>query len=376
MTPELDKLGDRMKRYEASTRFALPRKAPVMIRLDGKAFHTFCRNLEKPYDESFQKCMWSAAKALCSQVQGCQLAYVQSDEITLLLVDYTSAEAQPWFGNDQQKIVSLTAAICSVAFYQECLKLIPEAVTTRAPVFDSRVWILPKEEVANAFIWRQQDAERNSLAALCQAKFSAKQLHGKGRVAQHGMLREIGVDWDECSTPQKRGVCLVKTQYEAKVREEHGGGTVMRTMWVEDFDIPVFASAIGRAYIERFVYPDDENKGDDDGDDGDGGEGEDDERAGEGAVEEPFNFEATHVLVPSPGETGIAVMVRGNVCWEAPGTPDSSCPRWALGEVQVGAPRPLQYRGIPAPDAVLLPVQRVHMKTRGVLLGAGPPKGP
>jgi tRNA(His) 5'-end guanylyltransferase len=102
-------IATRMKEYESIPRIRLIPKVPVLIRLDGKAFHTLTRDMEK-CDKRFQRCMWETAKYLCENIQGCRFAYVQSDEISLLLVDYDDTKTQGWFGYDLQKMVSVSAA--------------------------------------------------------------------------------------------------------------------------------------------------------------------------------------------------------------------------------------------------------------------------
>ena len=109
-----DSLGDRMKGYESVPRARLIPRMPVLLRLDGKAFHTLTRGMDKPVDARFQKCMWEAARRLCSEVQGCQVAYVQSDEITLLLIDYQTLTTDRWFDYDLQKMCSVAAGFASV----------------------------------------------------------------------------------------------------------------------------------------------------------------------------------------------------------------------------------------------------------------------
>ena len=249
-----DTLGDRMKGYESVPRIRLVPKMPVLIRLDGKAFHTLTRGIEKPWDERFNLCMKAAAIALCEQVQGCQLAYVQSDEIQLLLVDYQSIKTQGWFDYEVQKMCSISAAVASVAFREAFRGWFPDRADNATTLFDSRCWNLPREEVVNAFIWRQQDATRNSVSALAQAHFSHKRLHGKNTSQMQDMLMsEKGINWNDCPVPQKRGVCIVKEIYEAAVGGWRPGDpeVVRRTRWVIDEAIPIFTQ--DRGYIQRLV---------------------------------------------------------------------------------------------------------------------------
>lgn len=250
-TATRDSLGDRMRGYEAVSRSRLTPKMPVMTRFDGKAFHTLTRGMEKPVDWAFVRCMHAAARALCESVQGCKLAYVQSDEITLLLVDYEDNKTQPWFDYEVQKMCSISAATASVAFARTFQLEFPGR--NAQPVFDARFWNLPLHEVSNAFLWRQQDATRNSISGLAQACFSHRDVHGKDSREMQDMLHGKGINWNDCPTVQKRGACLVREVYEAPGGECCGlGDAVLRSRWVVDEEIPVFTQ--DRQYIDRHVY--------------------------------------------------------------------------------------------------------------------------
>lgn len=245
-------MASRMKRYEAAALQRLTPRVPVIARIDGRAFHTFTRGCTRPYDEDLHTCMWTAAKALCADIQGCKMAYVQSDEISLLLVDYESINSQPHFDYEVPKLVSTAAATASVTFLIEFLNRFPNRAANLMqgrglPTFDARFYNVPREDVANYFIWRQRDAERNSLAMLSQSHYSHKELHGKDREAQQDLLYAKGVNWNDLPTSQKRGVCVT--------RETYMKGDAVRSHWVPDMDIPIFSSPEGRAYIERFVCP-------------------------------------------------------------------------------------------------------------------------
>jgi tRNA(His) 5'-end guanylyltransferase len=251
-----DSLGDRMKGYEGVPRNRLVPKMPVMIRLDGKAFHTFTRGMPRPYHRPFHECMWTAATYLCENIQGCQVAYVQSDEITLLLTDYSSIKTQAWFDYEVQKMASIAASMCTAAFN---FALAVNAVGRPGfATFDARVWNLPKEEIVNAFIWRQQDATRNAIQMVGQARFSHKELHGKSCDNIQEMLFKVhGINFNDSPVPQKRGVCVVKETYNVQVKcgtdpdGSEWSDYVRRTRWVADENIPIFTQ--DRAYIQRFV---------------------------------------------------------------------------------------------------------------------------
>jgi tRNA(His) 5'-end guanylyltransferase len=238
----MDSLGDRMKMFESVPRTRLVPKVPVLLRLDGKAFHSLTRGLDKPVDQRFARCMWQTAIALCEELQGCQLGYVQSDEITILLVDYQGFKTQAWFDYEVQKMVSIAAGLASACFTLAFRAAFPER--EEVPVFDCRAWNLPRHEVVNCFIWRQQDASRNSVSGLAQAHFSQAELHGKSSSEMQDMLMlQRGINWNDCPIPQKRGVCIVKESYEVD------GAT--RGRWIVDEAIPIFTQ--DRLYVQRRV---------------------------------------------------------------------------------------------------------------------------
>lgn len=242
-----------MKLYESVPRVRLIPKLPVICRVDGKAFHSFTRGLERPYDGRFNACMWEAAKYLCEQVQGAKIAYVQSDEISVLLVDYQNIKTQPWFEYELQKMCSVAAGMASAAFMAAFVRAFPERAEAtlggRLPAFDARLWNLPKEEVCNYFIWRQQDATRNSIQALAQAHFSHRELHLKDQREMQEMLFSKGINWNDCPVKQKRGACVIREAFFVDGEE----GPVQRHRWEPDLEIPVFTQ--DRGYIDRHAYP-------------------------------------------------------------------------------------------------------------------------
>lgn len=255
-----DSLGDRMKKYEAVPRSRLTRRTPVLMRLDGKAFHTFTKNMPRPYYRAFHECMWAAAKHLCENIQGAKVAYVQSDEITLLVTDYAALNTEAFFDYQVQKMCSVAAAMCTAAFMRELLDRDENPAAKLAvmdlPAFDCRVWNMPKDEVVNCFIWRQQDATRNAIQMLGQAHFSHKQLHKLSCAnIQEKLFQEKGINFNDCPVPQKRGVCIVKEQFQLPVAGWKPGDpeVVWRTRWVVDENIPIFTQ--DRQYIQRYVDP-------------------------------------------------------------------------------------------------------------------------
>jgi len=154
-----DSLGTRMKEYENVNRGYLIRRMPMIIRLDGKAFHTLTKKMDKPYDIKFKSLMVQTAKYLLEEIAGAKLAYVQSDEISLLITDYDKINTDAWFDKGIQKIVSISASMATQFFNSSYREMISEdKIVVPYGLFDSRCFILPKDEVTNYFIWRQQDA--------------------------------------------------------------------------------------------------------------------------------------------------------------------------------------------------------------------------
>lgn len=203
-------LGDRMKRnYEDRTRLKLPRRTHTIIRLDGKAFHTYTRERPKPFDVNMNYHLVNAAAALCQQAQGSLLAYVQSDEISVLLADYATTGTEAWFDGNIQKIASVSASIVTARFNAE------EQGFQRSSgqaYFDARVFTIPDAiEVHNYFVWRQKDAIRNSISSAAQAHFSAKQLQGVKTDGMLAMLEGIDRPWGLLPASFRRGTAIGRT---------------------------------------------------------------------------------------------------------------------------------------------------------------------
>lgn len=202
-------LGGRMKdHYEDRYRIRLPRRNNTVVRLDGKAFHTYTKGLERPYDTVFMRDMTAAAQFVAENVQGCKLSYVQSDEISLVLTDYGSETTDAWFDGNLQKIVSITASYATGVFNQ--LRPYGDA-HMKLGFFDSRAFVIPElDEVINYLVWRQQDCTRNSIQMLGQNHFSHKQLHLKNTDQVQEMLHtEHGVNWNDQDPRFKRGTLIV-----------------------------------------------------------------------------------------------------------------------------------------------------------------------
>lgn len=210
---DTDSLGTRMKRYEAVTKLYLPIRSYVIIRIDGCHFHSYTKGCKKPFDPFIIETMKQATKYTAEEIQGCKLAYTQSDEASFLLTDFDELNTSAWFDNQIQKIVSVSASIFTARFNQLMEGLYSGAVLPRrtaVATFDARAFSLPNStEVMNYFLWRIKDAERNSLAGLCQSLYSHKQLEGKKANEQQELLFQKGINWNDYDESLKRGSMLV-----------------------------------------------------------------------------------------------------------------------------------------------------------------------
>lgn len=305
----IDDLGNRMKTfYEQVPKTRLIRRMPVIIRIDGKAFHTFTRGFQKPFDELLIKTMQETTKYLCENIQGCVLGYTQSDEITLVLVDYKKLNSAAWFDYEVQKMCSVAASMTTMAFNkyfinniraeesnwenivyhnyhgfyftdeteEERNKVIknnnvlfvrgcPELdyykiAINKGAMFDARCFNIPKEEVTNCLYWHQLDASRNSIQMVGQSNFSHIELQSKScNEIQDMLMIQKGINWNDLSTYLKRGSCVVKEDYKDKdcyhqVTEKFSVlKSAIRTRWIVDKNIPIFKGE-GRKYIDSLVY--------------------------------------------------------------------------------------------------------------------------
>jgi len=255
--PVRDDLGDRMKaNYEGRSRYYLPRRSYTIIRVDGKAFHTFTRGCDRPFDERLMRWMNETALALCAQITGCRFAYVQSDEISLLLTDFGTAQTEAWFDGNLSKILSISASIATAAFNQTRLTDLfvtaakrsdeeppDHAAIVGAPFaqFDSRAFVIPDPvEVENYFIWRGQDATRNAVQMLAQAHFPASKLHGEDiNTLQEMLWSEKGINFNDLPAGKKRGrfveriTTLKDVEYtDRRTGEVHRAESVARSEWI------------------------------------------------------------------------------------------------------------------------------------------------
>lgn len=258
-----DDLGTRMKSYyENIPKTKLMRRIPVAIRIDGKAFHTFTKGFDRPFDKVLMTTMQETTKYLCENIQGCVFGYTQSDEITLILIDYKRLNSAAWFDYEVQKICSIVTSMTTVAFNKIFQKYVnryiiriayhtnnvnmdisdrTDAYRTaqeKGAMFDARCFNIPKEEVTNLIYWRQLDATRNSIQMVGQANFSHKELQNKNcNDIQNMLLTERDINWNNYPTNCKRGTAVIK---------EDG-------CWIIDDLMPILKGE-NRQYVDRFIF--------------------------------------------------------------------------------------------------------------------------
>lgn len=258
-----DELGIRMKEYyEQIPKVKLMRRTPVIIRIDGKAFHTFTRGFEKPFDEILTKAMQGTTKYLCENIQGCVFGYTQSDEISLVLVDYKKLNSSAWFDYELQKMCSIAASMATMKFNKIFEELVDEYASlpqssgvrcnwyrtalSKGAMFDARCFNIPREEVTNCIYWRQLDATRNSIQMIGQANFSHGELQEKTcNMIQDMLMEQKGINWSDYPAYLKRGTAVIKEEYLTE-------NDSVRTRWVVDLDMPQLKSE-NREYLERLI---------------------------------------------------------------------------------------------------------------------------
>ena len=256
--------------YENRAKHYLTRKMPVMIRIDGKAFHSFTKGFSRPYDEVFHNAMNATLLYLCKNIQGCKFGYTQSDEISLVLTDLDTLTTDGWFDYGVQKMCSVAASMATLEFNRRFNEMAFEwwaahskeadfdetkgniykayiKAKDKGAMFDARVFSIPEEEVVNCFIWREQDATRNAIQMLGQTHFSHKQLEGRScNDIQDMLFIEKGINFNDMPIEFKRGVCCYRTQVPTVERL-----IGYKTEWVLDKECPIFTQ--DREYIEKHL---------------------------------------------------------------------------------------------------------------------------
>ena len=277
-------LANRMKEYEKRNQYYLQKRTPVAIRVDGRSFHTFTKGFQRPFDDVLIKTMQETAKYMCENIQGAKFAYVQSDEITIILTDYDTLETGCWFNYRTDKLCSIAASMATMIFnkifkekvenfieeggafslaqlnYNQ-MKMEPYLkAIEKGAMFDARCFNIPKEEVTNLIYWRQLDATRNSIQMVGQANFSHKELQNKSCNDIQDMLhKQKGINWNDYPTVCKRGTACIKNRKiieyldEFKVTAKLMDSTKTENSWIIDTEMPILKGK-DRAYVDDLVY--------------------------------------------------------------------------------------------------------------------------
>lgn len=277
---DIKKLGDRMKEYENLTRFKFSKEYPMIIRIDGNAFHTFTKGFVKPFDSILKQAMEKTSIYLLENIPGSQMSYHQSDEISILVTNYKLSNTEPWFDNNISKITSITASMATLYFNKIFSEIVEETLSgceydqvknymhnvtawrksiQKGALFDSRVFIIPKEEVTNYFIWRQQDAIKNAISMVAHSLFSHKSLQNLNSIQKtERMFYEKSINYENSySISERRGSVghRLKPLKETKtIVDKYGNIKIVefeRSRWGTDLNIPVFRE--DRGYIEKFL---------------------------------------------------------------------------------------------------------------------------
>lgn len=227
--------------FDDRQRYYLTRRTPVILRLDGKAFHAYCKPLKNRFDPSFMEVMNLTAIKLCESIQNAQVAFIQSDEVSILLHDYKRLTSEGWFDYCKSKVESISAAIASVEFTINSNLIWGNNI--KSAYFDSRAFNIPEFEVNNYFIARQRDSIKNSINSLGQSLYSTRELYGKKLSQVQDMTIAKGSNWNDLPTSWKRGRCIVKSNCIIN--------NVERIKWIVDNEIPEFTQ--DKNYIEQYL---------------------------------------------------------------------------------------------------------------------------
>lgn len=275
-----DELGDRMKKYyEDRTRITLPRRTYTIIRIDGKAFHTFTKGLTRPFDDGLINDMDETACYLCKNIQGAKFGFVQSDEISILITDFDKIGTDAWFDGNIQKMASIAASMATSKFNHlrllrkfnemsvELLKRtvddfhksntiswMEEIFDNKLAEFDARVFTIPSDvEVENYFIWRQQDTVRNSISSVAQSLYSHKELNGKNMSEQQEMIFQKNINWNDYAPKYKRGRFIFKQEVDLEtpfISNDKMQHSYKRNRWVAD-ECPTFTQE--RLFLLKYI---------------------------------------------------------------------------------------------------------------------------
>ena len=257
---QTDELGDRMKLYEGreAQRRALP-QLPIVVRIDGKGFSRWTKGLVYPFDERLEKCRQHTMRYLIKET-GALIGYHQSDEMSLVLYS-GDPKSQIYCDGRYQKLVSHTASMAANAWRDAVALYIPEKIGVTAN-FDSRAWEVPSlEEAANALMWREWDATKNSVSMAVRSVYSHKEVHGKNSSEMQDMLMEKGINWSMYPPWAKRGAYTGRRIYARTLSQEElsnlpplhtarkNPGEVVRRSEIQVLDLPPLARTLNRVGV-------------------------------------------------------------------------------------------------------------------------------
>jgi len=205
-----DIFGDRMKEYEKLQNQRFMKNLPVLVRLDGKNFSKFTKGLKRPFDENLISLFVDTTKYLLAE-SNALMGYTQSDEITLLLYSSNKYDSEIFHGGKIQKIISVLSSMTTAFFNSKIPQYIPQKQDNLA-LFDCRAWQVPTlEEAANVFLWRENDASKNSISMVASEYYSHKDLMNKNSKEKQEMIYEYsGVNWNDYPNAFKRGTFIQK----------------------------------------------------------------------------------------------------------------------------------------------------------------------
>ena len=228
-----------MKEYEIYSDLRVPVNSKIIIRLDGRSFHSFAQNMElkKPYDDNFCRVMVNVSKELFEEFSPLFI-YSFSDEISILL------DKIPFNGRIE-KINSVMASFTSSSFTLNYGVKFPKAVA-----FDSRVIPITDDKIYDYFKWRQDEAWRNCVNGygihFLKSKYSSSQanekINGLGLSDIHEMLFQNGINLNDVKTWKKRGIGVYRKNKEVTGfnKKESKNQTSYRSFIHVDCNLPIF----------------------------------------------------------------------------------------------------------------------------------------
>lgn len=255
-----DDLGDRIKEYEAAeSQRKFLRYLPIVARLDGRGFSTFTKGLERPFDLRMTTAMSSTLKWLIENT-GARFGHTQSDEMTVAWYE-PDRKSKVFFDRRIQKMNSVLAGMVSVHFFSQIRDSWPSEYWTKLPHFDCRVSQYPiLEEAANVFVWRENDAHKNSVSMAAQHYYKHAFLQHKSSNEMQELLFQKGINYNDYPVAFKSGTFFqrktVLRKFEAGVDglpERHNArrtsDLVVERSIVRPLEMPRFTRVLNRVDV-------------------------------------------------------------------------------------------------------------------------------